>query len=467
MLEISVRLLVGRYHATPWDRHPREGEPEWPPSPWRLLRALAASYYRNPERFESEQVLTLIRALSSPPEFHLPVASAAHTRQYFPQAQPNNKQLLFDSFVRTGTGEHDVILFRWPDVLLEEAQLCLLSELLQGVSYFGRAESWSELTASSQASALATNCSTGSRTNESETVRVLAASDTVTWSQLTVQTGQLQKEGWSSPPGSRWLTYQRQIDCFQTPVSSGLADFRPVAIRYIYLPPVRPRRANGLFAAASLRADVLSSLNNRVDDSVLEAFAGKHLDGSGLLNGHAHPYILPLPANDQSIFLNEVILYRRVRQGEPFPDQSVKILAREIGRRNKEQQRSFKLQFVEFLDQARLESLPTFRKSTVWESLTPYVQTRHLKPGKETLEDQIRKELANHHGPTDRLASVEILERHIGGIPLRDFKTQRKNRPRPTDGVHSLRLTFTAPVAGPLTLGYGAHFGLGQFKAVR
>ncbi|MBX3171097.1 MAG: type I-U CRISPR-associated protein Cas5/Cas6 [Candidatus Eremiobacteraeota bacterium] len=466
MLEISIRLLAGRYHATPWDRHPREGEPEWPPSPWRLLRALAASYYRNPDQFDLEQVLDLVRVLSSPPEFHLPAASAAHTRQYFPQAQPNDKQLLFDGFVRTGTETLDVIVFRWPHLELGETQFRLLEELLRGVSYFGRAESWSELTASSEESALPTNCSITSKNEESESIRVLGADSGLTWSQLTVQTGHLQKEGWSSPPGSRWLTYHRQLDCFQTPVKSRLLEFNPVAIRYSYLKPVRPRRANGLFAAASLRADFLSLLKGRVDTATWEAFAGKHEDGSGLLNGHAHPYILPLPASDLN-HLGEVIVYRKIPQGTAFPGQAMPVFTQSIGRRHREQQRSFKVQFVELLDQSRLRSLAAFRAATVWESRTPYVQTRHLKPGRENLEDQIRRELDNHSGPSGLLMSVEILERSIDGISLREFKTQRQNRPRPTSGIHNLRLTFAKPVPGPISLGYGAHFGLGQFRPLR
>ena len=40
-MPITIKLTFpgGRYHATPWGRHVNEGVPEWPPSPWRLLRA--------------------------------------------------------------------------------------------------------------------------------------------------------------------------------------------------------------------------------------------------------------------------------------------------------------------------------------------------------------------------------------------------------------------------------------------
>jgi CRISPR-associated protein Csb2 len=39
---ISIRFLSGRAHLHPWQTHHSEGRVEWPPSPWRLLRALVA-----------------------------------------------------------------------------------------------------------------------------------------------------------------------------------------------------------------------------------------------------------------------------------------------------------------------------------------------------------------------------------------------------------------------------------------
>ena len=47
MIAIQITFPWGRYHAHPWGLNPvRLREPEWPPSPWRLLRALASSWFR-------------------------------------------------------------------------------------------------------------------------------------------------------------------------------------------------------------------------------------------------------------------------------------------------------------------------------------------------------------------------------------------------------------------------------------
>lgn len=41
-LAISIRFLTGRAHLHPWQTHHSEGRLEWPPSQWRLLRAIVA-----------------------------------------------------------------------------------------------------------------------------------------------------------------------------------------------------------------------------------------------------------------------------------------------------------------------------------------------------------------------------------------------------------------------------------------
>ena len=46
MIAIRMGFLTGRFHATPWGYHLNEGVVEYPPSVWRLLRSLVATFYR-------------------------------------------------------------------------------------------------------------------------------------------------------------------------------------------------------------------------------------------------------------------------------------------------------------------------------------------------------------------------------------------------------------------------------------
>src|SRR5437588_8022303 len=81
---LKLTFPAGRYHATPWGRHVNEGVPEWPPSPWRLLRALVAVWKRTCPEVAEESVRRVLEALVSPPRFRLPAFRVAHTRHYMP-----------------------------------------------------------------------------------------------------------------------------------------------------------------------------------------------------------------------------------------------------------------------------------------------------------------------------------------------------------------------------------------------
>ena len=144
---ISLRFPAGRYHATPWDSHVNEAAVEWPPSAWRILRALVAQWHRkaSPSRFPEATLETLIGRLSeSDPLYRLPATVASHTRHYMPvrKGKSDKKALIFDAFARIDPTDSMVIA--WPDVSLDSRERELLSALLDGMAYLGRAESWVE-----------------------------------------------------------------------------------------------------------------------------------------------------------------------------------------------------------------------------------------------------------------------------------------------------------------------------------
>ena len=98
----------------------------------------------------------------------------------------------------------------------------------------------------------------------------------------------------------------------------------------------------------------------------------------------------------------------------------------------------------------------------VWESATPFVAPRFTKRrGKDSLENQIREGLARRSFPP---SEVEVLRtcREFRHVVLHD----QKQSP-PMQIGYSIRLTFEEETLGPVCLGYGSHFGLGRFRAVR
>jgi CRISPR-associated protein Csb2 len=84
MPTIELRFPAGRLHATPWGRHVNEGAVEWPPSPWRILRSLIATWHlKTQPAVTAETLRSLIHALSEKsPAFHLPRAGQCHPGRY-------------------------------------------------------------------------------------------------------------------------------------------------------------------------------------------------------------------------------------------------------------------------------------------------------------------------------------------------------------------------------------------------
>lgn len=100
MATIALRFPGGRYHATPWGNHVNEGDVEWPPIPWRILRALLATgFTRLGWRSVPETAQSLISSLAGVlPSFRLPSGTVAHTRHYMPTMWTTTK--VIDAFIR-------------------------------------------------------------------------------------------------------------------------------------------------------------------------------------------------------------------------------------------------------------------------------------------------------------------------------------------------------------------------------
>jgi len=187
-LTISIRFLTGRAHLHPWQTHHSEGRIEWPPSYWRLLRALVAvagrgltslpypdfivdpgkkpkptkknpdpvwppaGYCSLPDNWHGSQddeiplsrLADLLHSLSSTPTIWLPKTSGGHTRQYFPIHEggmvKNTGSAVFDTFAVICKDQP--LVFHWPDINLDEQAFADLKLILGRMTYFGRAESW-------------------------------------------------------------------------------------------------------------------------------------------------------------------------------------------------------------------------------------------------------------------------------------------------------------------------------------
>jgi CRISPR-associated protein Csb2 len=111
---------------------------------------------------------------------------------------------------------------------------------------------------------------------------------------------------------------------------------------------------------------------------------------------------------------------------------------------------------------------PAVRPSAkVVQSVTPFAPTLHWRRGRgsreQFLAEQVRRECRNHGLPEP--VRVELLEKSPGLFEWVEFRRNRKDdTPRPGYGF---RIEFDEATPALFSLGYGCHFGLGQFDAVR
>ena len=146
MPTLILRFPGRRYHATPWGHHVNEGQIEWPPSPWRLLRALIATGYATlqwPGGGPPPVARSLIGKLASRlPRYRLPPVAGAHSRHYMPLAKLRNGReettLVFDTWAQVDDGK---LVVSW-DIALTDEETLLLSGLAERLGYVGRSESW-------------------------------------------------------------------------------------------------------------------------------------------------------------------------------------------------------------------------------------------------------------------------------------------------------------------------------------
>lgn len=115
-----------------------------------------------------------------------------------------------------------------------------------------------------------------------------------------------------------------------------------------------------------------------------------------------------------------------------------------------------------------------FGSSRRWRSVTPYSLPRFASRGqglrarpRDLPEGQLRRELKTRGLPEP--VTVVTLPGLRVGVALHPWHHFEHRRLKGTTGhgLTGFELTFAEPLTGPLTLGFGSHFGLGIFQPVQ
>lgn len=503
MVALRFRFPGGRYHATPWGHHVNEGLVEWPPSPWRLARALFAVGFARHGWSEgalpAEARELAVAFAGTLPSYALPAVSTAHTRHYMPVGAKTTK--VFDTFAYVGRGE---LWVQWYVDLSRQAH-ALLRALAAGLPYLGRAESWVECemvdalppgvtinafpiepSEDSQGAVLVLApvsaliydawrrkavelATTGLSQTKSKKVEATFPPDLL--AALLTRTGELQSSGWTRPPGSRDVLYRIPDRALQAPPNVRAANTQidqPVEFALYSVTgnsergTLRPRIEQTLTVAETLHF----ALAKRLDGVACPEIIGRDAGGKPLV-GHRHAHVLPLDT-DGDRRLDHILVWAPMGMG--LDAREALHAVRNVWDRDHDAAAFVQLAGTggrhEIVAALRGLKSNACEASKTWTSCTPFVAPRYVKSrGANTLEGQVVAELLSRGLPAPRQIHVGDREA-VADASFHGFVRARmaKKRAPPSTRPVFLCLEFDQAVSGPLALGYGAHFGLGQLQ---
>jgi CRISPR-associated protein Csb2 len=512
MTAIQLSFPAGRYHATPWGRHVNEGAIEWPPSPWRLVRALIATWHLKAREIPEPIVRSLVNALSAPPTFRLPCASTGHTRHYMPLNQGKKTTKVFDTFVQLP--ENGTVFVAW-DAALSPDERAVLQTLASRLGYFGRAESVVVARVLDGITAIEPNASPVTDgavlPEKTEIVRLLAPmtpTDYGAWrndlmtkaefalgvkptaaqnkkllrlpddlfAALHADTGELQSAGWNLPPGALYVNYTRPENAFApaTKPRSRRSNAPPTVARYAVVSAVAPSITEAVSVADRMHGSICKWSDHGKGPSPV--FTGLCDDGKPRTD-HCHAHIF-CEANGPRDAITHITVW-----AEMGFDETACLALRRLDRVWGHGGHDIRLILHGIGQAGDFKHCTFFGQSRTWRSLTPFVSTRHAKTfrdGRPKMDasgwqvgseahDLLRLLALHPHGAAATIKQFDERERpfQFGSRRLRSlqFRTIRHHGGgnRGNGSGNAFSITFAEPVSGPLALGYGAHFGLGLF----
>ena len=446
-----------------------EGVVEWPPSPYRLLRALYDAWKRKHAHMAEADVAAVLGALATePPRFGLPRAVASHTRSYLNSntEDPTAKSLIFDAFVAVDPGAACYVT--WPNVELSGTERETLAQLLGSLNYVGRSESWVEAKLYEGdfeswvwCEPLGNNGAGGDAIQVACVIPRTDYQEKRPWLEaIAYSTAEFQKDRRSAPPAMRFVQYGRPRESLLTRVAKTPRGHTAAQAVLLGLDAkVLPLATSTIEVAEQIRVRLMGIHKRLVGDplKVSPKFSGKDWAGTPLKD-HQHAFILPLVNRGRRIGrIDRVLVYTRDERGfDPNETRAILEVDKLYGKTDEA--------IRAVATWCGSASDATVRPgAAVVVSTTPFAPTRHWRKGRGTYEEflkqEVRRECRNHRMAAP--VNVELLEKATGLFEWIEFRRNRKDEaPRPGYGF---RIEFAEPVPAPFSLGYGCHFGLGQF----
>lgn len=465
MIGIAIKFELGRYHANPWGSHVNEAAAEWPPSPWRIIRALYSTSRTHTALADSRTAID--RALQAlidapPPLYSLPETVAAHTRHYMPQSsysalRPKDTDKVLDGFLAL---DRDAELCAWWDTALDAEAADALFDIARRLGYLGRSESVCSARmvtgAAPKAISAAPAASVETDAGEWDLVDLLCPRSGRPLDDFTVSVTQLRKSRRLIPDGAQHVTYAVERSRRHAAPNDGYANGgRPTLALFRLRGSARPAITEAVAVGQALRSALQHSYGQRNEKTASPTFSGRQ--GMTPRNDqHRHTHYLSL-ADGSGPRIDRLVVWAP----EGFHRAEVEALAgiTYISMHTIPERLPTALAALGTTDELDLRALTG--PARTWRSITPFGLVRHPKTKRgelrDTPEEQVCKELEHRGFPKPKEIVPEPGSWHR-------FRSHKAGQSRlQSTSVYGIRLRFGEPVRGPIALGSFSHFGLGLF----
>lgn len=504
-MQVVLRQIfpLGRFHATPWRVNPFDDpHGEWPPSPWRFVRALIARWYqwaresRDPRPVEEldqfvNALCTSHYAFFLPPEARL----GNPVRQYFPtdfgwdpgekkkaRMRTYKRSLAQDNYWCTVPDVGGAVWWFLEGSGWDESLLSVLDRCLERMTYFGRAETFTRIERVTSGYP-EPNCRLFDRPR-AKAVPVLVPLPNVTRGDLERTTEDELVGKRSIPPGAAYryaVRPERPLVHENRRPQAARSERHLIqfAIGWNVAPELRAiARLTSRFRGAVLRellrikskGEIASwSRASRDLREQVALMSGKDAEGNplrGQLGQHRHAEFFAWCEDEVP---RRLLVWRGSQPFDEDEERAILVAAhRELSWAAPGHHADvWKVRLVP-IDRA-VPPPPGFDGSMArtWISVTPYVPPRHyLRGGKvrerESIENQVRREL-NSRGFHADCAQVEVQD--ACWVAVHVPRTASGRRPFLGDRRgYRLCITFPTSVSGPIRLGHSSSFGLGLFR---
>jgi CRISPR-associated protein Csb2 len=468
---LAFRFPLGRYHANPWDRAVNEGMTEWPPSPWRILRALVATWHTRWPGLPESDFDQLLSALADPPSYRTPASGTGHTRHYLPggdhvKGETGGTSLTLDPFVAVSAAEE--LLVRW-DTDLDSAQRQTLAKLAELIPYLGRSESVCEARLTDNDMVPEHTWWRPEAADGERRTRLLVPTNPVSRKILDVTPDGVRKQKRTLPPGTRWVDYAAGTvaDAPRRTVRA-VTGKDVTAIRFAVVGRAPLLQTHGVLLADEAHRQVGRLLEEAgVPDDRRREIMGTRGAGSD----HRHAHWIPAGDGQQAgRDVQSLVIWvpDGLRTEEVRAALAMRTASGQRGGEDGYEIRGFPevnllFQAAGTIADVAPELCGTSRR---WRSVTPYLPVR--LQNKKSFEAFLAKDVAIELRYRDRADAALTRVELSSDLTSRQINQYRRYRTRERLAQHSRRgagliLEFEEPVTGPLLLGQLSHFGFGRF----